>query len=158
MSVQVGIESKDRQAVAKILHRVLADEYVLLVKTKNYHWNVTGPHFSELHKLFDEQYVLISGFVDEVAERVRALGEKAIGTMQEFLKHANLRENPGKYPPPLSMVEHLLNDHEAVIRELRKDLDACAAKHKDMGTSDFLTGLMEEHEKTAWMLRSYLER
>lgn len=158
MSVQIGIESKDRQTVAKILYRVLADEYVLLVKTKNYHWNVVGSNFVELHKLFDDQYGQISVFADDVAERARALGEKTIGTMEEFLKFSNLRESPGKYPQAQAMIESLLNDHETVIRELRKDLDACSAKYKDMGTSDFLTGLMEEHEKIAWMLRAYQQR
>jgi starvation-inducible DNA-binding protein len=158
MSVQIGIESKDRQAVAKILHKILADEYILLVKTKNCHWNVVGPNFAELHKLFDDQYGQISGFADDVAERARALGEKTIGTMEEFLKFSNLRESPGKYPQAQAMIESLLNDHETVIRELRKDLEACSAKYKDTGTSDFLTGLMEEHEKIAWMLRSYQQR
>src|SRR3989344_5545011 len=129
MSVQIGIESKNRQAVAKILHKTLANEYVLLIKTKNYHWNVVGPDFSELHKLFDEQYVAISVFVDDVAERARSLGEKTIGTLQEFLKATTLRENPGKYPPAQAMIENLANDHEAIVRELRKDLDDCSEKY-----------------------------
>src|SRR3989344_5157988 len=157
MSVQIGIESKNRQAVAKILHKTLANEYVLLIKTKNFHWNVVGPDFTELHKLFDEQYAQIAVFADDVAERARSLGEYAIGTMEEFLKFANLRESPGKYPQAAAMIEALLNDHETVIRELRKDLQTCSTKYRDMGTSDFLTGLMEEHEKIAWMLRSYLQ-
>ncbi|OGR87750.1 MAG: DNA starvation/stationary phase protection protein [Elusimicrobia bacterium RIFCSPLOWO2_01_FULL_60_11] len=158
MSIHTGLESKDRQAVAKILHKILADEYILLVKTKNFHWNVVGPDFTELHKLFDEQYAQIAVFADDVAERARSLGEYAIGTMEEFLKFANLRESPGKYPQAAAMIEALLNDHETVIRELRKDLQACADKHQDMGTSDFLTGLMEEHEKIAWMLRAYQQK
>ncbi len=157
MSAQIGIESKNRQAVSNILNRVLANEYVLLVKTKNFHWNVAGTHFSELHKFFDEQYGQIAGFVDDVAERSRSLGEKTAGSLTEFLKLTSLKEHPGKHRESLSMVENLLNDHETIIRELRVDQEACSNKYKDAGTCDFLTGLMEEHEKMAWMLRSYLE-
>lgn len=157
MKTQIGIQDKNRREVVKILHRILSDEYLLLIKTKNYHWNVVGPDFDELHKFFDAQYEKLSGFSDEVAERARSLGEKTIGTMAEFLKNSTLKETPGNYPPSKKMVENLLRDHESLIRHLRQDLNDCATRLEDMGTSDFLTGLMEEHEKMAWMLRSYLE-
>ena len=157
MDAQIGIEKKDRSEVAGILNRALADEYVLLVKTKNYHWNVVGPDFSELHKFFDGQYEQISEFVDDVAERVRSLDGKSRATLAEFIKQSALKEQPGDYPPAVRMIENLLKDHEQIVRKLRKDLEDCSEKYGDMGTSDFLTGLMEEHEKLAWMLRSYLE-
>lgn len=156
MSIQLGISDKDRKEVVKILERVLADEVVLLYKTKNFHWNVVGPDFSELHKFYDDQYEQINGFVDEVAERIRSLGEKAIGTLNEFISKSTLKEKPGDDPAAGKMNEILLKDHEQLIRNLRQDLSDCDEKHHDMGTSDFLTGLMEEHEKMAWMLRSYL--
>src|SRR5581483_5832852 len=98
MNLNIGIEDKGRKAAAKLLGGVLADESVLLVKTKNYHWNVVGPDFMELHEFFDGQYGKIAGFVDELAERVRSVGEKAPGTMAEFLKDSGLKEKPGEVP------------------------------------------------------------
>ena len=156
MKTQIGIDDKNRSGAARILDRVLSDEYVLLVKTKNYHWNVTGPNFDELHKFFDAQYGELSGFTDEVAERIRSLGETPAATLAGFLKTAEVKESPGEKPKASKMVENLLKDHEGIIRRLRADLEACASEYKDMGTSDFLTGLMEKHEKMAWMLRSFL--
>ena len=107
--------------------------------------------------MFDQQYEKLSGFSDEVAERTRSLGEKSVATMTEFLKLAGLREIPGNYPKPEAMLHNLLKDHEQVIRKLRAELEQCAGRYHDLGTSDFLTGLMEEHEKMAWMLRAYTE-
>lgn len=158
MKIKLDIADKDRDAVVVILHSLLADEYVLYTKTRNFHWNVTGPDFHELHKFFESQYQELDEVVDETAERVRALGRRSTGSMAEFLDHARLKERPGTAAPKAAeMVEELLDDHEAVVRRLRKDLEDCA-KHGDMGTSDFLTGLMERHEKMAWMLRVQLEK
>src|SRR5581483_6587321 len=106
-----------------------------------------GPDFSELHKLFDEQYETLTEFVDDTAERIRSLGSKAAATLGEFLKLATLKESPGRFPPAEGMIQDLLAGHEQVIRNLRKDIDASASLFHDVGTSDFLTGLMEEHEK-----------
>lgn len=156
MSIGTGLGEKERAGVVKILQRTLADEYLLLVKTKNYHWNVVGPDFGELHKFFDEQYEKLSEFTDEVAERTRSLGAKTAGTLSEFLKLATLKERPGHLPAAKGMIEDLLHDHEQLVRNLREDVDAATSKFHDAGTSDFLTGLMEEHEKMAWMLRAYL--
>jgi len=157
MNPKIGLKDGARAAVVDILNRTLADEVVLYVKTRNYHWNVVGSDFGELHKLFEGQYEKIEDFMDDTAERARALGGKALGTLAEYGKATRLKEAPGVYPKASAMLGQLLADHEALIQGLRKDLDTCQAKHGDVGTADYLTGLMEEHEKMAWMLRSYLE-
>jgi len=154
MKTDIGISDKNRQAVAKTLNAVLADEYVLYTKTRKFHWNVTGPHFNDLHKFFEAQYEELDGIVDEVAERVRSLGHVSSGTLSEFSKQSRLKEKPGQNPEAKGMLQELLSDHEAVIRTLRTDVEACANDYADAGTSDFLTGIMEQHEKMAWMLRS----
>ena len=143
--------------MVELLTRLLADEYVLYTKTRNYHWNVLGLQFNDLHKFFESHYEELNDIVDDVAERGRTLGGKAIGTLEEFLKHTRLEEEPASYPDAPGMLANLLADHESVIRQLRNDLEACADQYKDMGTSDFLTGLMEKHEKMAWMLRAFLK-
>lgn len=154
--IETGILNKDREAAATLLNRLLADEFVLLAKTRNFHWNVTGMDFTALHGLLQKQYEDLDATVDELAERVRALGHTPLGSLREFLEAARPREVPGKLLAPEKMVGALLEDHESVIRNLRQDLEACANKHHDAGTGDLLTGLMEKHEKTAWMLRSHL--
>ncbi len=153
----IAIDERNRAAVGEILNRALADESVLYTKTRNYHWNVTGRLFYSLHKLLEEQYTALAESIDEVAERARILGVPAIGTMQEFLKVATLKEKPGDHPDAETMIRNLVADHEQIIRNLRGFVDATAEKHHDTGTSDFLTAKMEEHEKMAWMLRSFLE-
>jgi len=157
MKPEIGLLDKNRDAVVKILNTTLSDEMVLLVKTRNYHWNVTGPQFNDLHKFLDGQYGELNEIVDDVAERARTLGGMAFGTMGEFQKQARLKEHPGQHPSPKSMLSNLLSDHEAVIRTLRADLAICQDTHGDAGTADFLTGLLGQHEKMAWMLRSFLE-
>lgn len=157
MKPNIDIADKDRQAVAATLNVLLSDEYLLYTKTRNYHWNVTGPRFNDLHKFFEAQYEELDDFIDEVAERARALGERAYGSLSEFHQNARLKEQKGAVPDAPGMLKSLLEDHEALIRSLRADVDDAAA-HKDMGTSDFLTGLMEAHEKMAWMLRSFLTK
>jgi starvation-inducible DNA-binding protein len=141
-----------------LLNKDLADLHVLYTKTHNYHWNVTGPQFYSLHKLLEEQYEALAESIDAVAERVRQLDGFAVGTMAEYLELARLKEEgPGNFPSASDMVANLVNDHEAVIRQLRKDIDETANQHDDATTSDFLTGLAEAHEKMAWMLRTFLE-
>lgn len=157
MKLNIGISDKDRKSVVDILNQLLSDEYILYTKTRNHHWNVTGSDFNELHKFFEGQYEELDGIIDSVAERARSLGGKSLGTLAEFSKHARLKETPGEYPDAQTMIAKLLYDHEALIEGLRVSLKDCVEKFKDMGTSDFLTGIMEQHEKMAWMLRSYLE-
>ena len=158
MTLNIGISESNRDSIVKILNAVLADEYVLYTKTRNYHWNVVGPQFNDLHKFFEAQYETLNEVVDDVAERARSLGGKAFGSLAEFAQHTRLKEQPGKQPPALTMVANLQADHEAMIRALRADLETVMEKHNDAGTSDFLTGLMEKHEKMAWMLRSFTEK
>jgi starvation-inducible DNA-binding protein len=155
MKASIGLSERQRAPVVKILNALLADEFVLYVKTRRFHWNVTGPDFAELHEFFEGQYEKLDEVIDEVAERARALDGFAAGSLAEFLELARLKENRGRNPDARTMVRELLADHESVIRQLRADLRACA-KLGDEGTTDFLTGLMEEHEKMAWMLRAYL--
>ncbi len=155
--MNIGISEKNRAGAVELLNRLLSDEYVLYTKTRNYHWNVTGPDFSELHKFFESQYEALDGIVDETAERARSLGGNSLGTLKEFLQHTSLKEFPGDDPAAKKMIANLLADHESLIQALRRDLAVCAEKYQDMGTSDFLTGLLEQHEKMAWMLRSYLD-
>jgi starvation-inducible DNA-binding protein len=157
MKPEIGLLDKNRDAVVKILNTTLADEMVLLVKTRNYHWNVTGPQFNDLHKFLDGQYGELNGMVDEIAERARTLGGMAMGTMGEFQKQSRLKEHPGQHPSSKSMLSNLLNDQESIIRTLRADIGITQDTHGDAGTADFLTGLLEQHEKMAWMLRSFLE-
>jgi starvation-inducible DNA-binding protein len=156
MTPNIGIRDGDRQGVIAILNTLLADEYVLYTKTRNYHWNVTGLQFNDLHKFFETQYEALDDVVDEVAERVRALGGRAAGTLEEFRKSARLTEEPGVVPAARDMLAALLADHEALARTLRGDVDMVTERFKDAGTADFLTGLLEQHEKAAWMLRSFL--
>jgi starvation-inducible DNA-binding protein len=113
-----------------------------------------GPQFNDLHKFFEAQYEELNQIVDDVAERGRPLGSAAFGTLAEFTKHARLTEHPGEPLDARGMIGALLGDHEALIRQLRADLTTTMAKHHDAGTSDFLTGLMEKHEKMVWMLRA----
>ncbi|HXF65498.1 MAG TPA: DNA starvation/stationary phase protection protein [Burkholderiales bacterium] len=155
MKIDIGLSDAQRAPVVRILNALLADEFVLYVKTRRFHWNVTGPDFAELHEFFETQYEKLDEVVDEVAERARALDGLAAGSLAEFLKLARLKENPGRNPGAKGMIRDLLADHEALVRQLRADIGSCS-KLGDEGTADFLTGLMEEHEKMAWMLRAYL--
>ncbi len=153
----IGLTDQQCAGVAEILDRTLSDLFVLYTKTRNYHWNVVGEHFRDLHKLLEEQFEELEEAIDLVAERSRKIGAPALGTLKEFLQHASLKEQPGDYPDSFTMLSNLCADHEAVIQWLRQAADDCDDKYHDMGTNDFLLGLMQEHEKMAWMLRSYLE-
>ena len=157
MKPNMGLSDEQRAQVVKILMGLLADEYVLYTKTRNYHWNVTGLQFNDLHKFFESQYEELNDIVDDVAERARTLGGHANGTLSEFVQHARLKEQPGQFPPANEMVANLLTDHEALVRQLRADLTTYIDKYHDAGTSDFLTGVLEKHEKMGWMLRAFLE-
>jgi starvation-inducible DNA-binding protein len=157
MKPNIGLSDEQREGVFSILNVLLSDEYLLYTKTRNYHWNVFGPQFNDLHKFLERHYEELEEMVDEVAERARSLGGFAFGTMTEFVQHTRLKEQPGQYPDARHMLSNLLADHESLIRQLRVDLETCDEKFHDRGTNDFLTGLMERHEKTAWMFRAFLE-
>lgn len=156
-TVNIGLTDEQRQGVVNLLNGDLSDSYLLIIKTKKYHWDVVGPQFRTLHELWQQHYEAIALNIDAIAERVRQLGGYPIGTAKGFLDNATLREHAGDLPNAEAMVERLVSDHEQVIRNLRDHIDQCGDDYHDEGTADFLTGLMEEHEEMAWMLRSFLE-
>jgi starvation-inducible DNA-binding protein len=156
MKPDIGITQKNLRTSIDLLSTTLSDEMTLYIKTRKFHWNVSGESFMGLHKLFEGQYKQLEESIDEIAERIGKLGEKTIGTMKEFSKLSSIKEHPGKYNSTKDTLQELLSDHETVIIQLRKGIDHSAEKNKDAGTVDFLTGLMEQHETTAWVLRRYL--
>ena len=158
MKANIGLNDKQRAGVVALLAGTLADLAVLSTKTRNYHWNVTGPHFNDLHKFFEAQYEAIEAKIDEVAEFIRFFGEKAPGSLAGFLALTRLKEAKATDTPGAEkMIRNLLEDHEAIIQRLRKDIDTAGEKHQAADVADFFTTMLEEHEKTAWMLRSMLE-
>jgi starvation-inducible DNA-binding protein len=156
-TINIGLSEEQRHGVIELLNRDLADLYLLLIKTKKYHWDVIGPQFRTLHELWEEHYNALTISIDETAERVRQLGGYPIGTAAGFIEYGSLNEHPNDLPSANEMVARLVQDHEQVIRNLREDIDKCGDKFHDEGTADFLTAKMEEHEEMAWMLRSFLE-
>lgn len=155
--IEIGLTEEQRGGVVDILNGILADQYILYTKTRNYHWNVVGPDFSELHKFFESQYEELDEAIDEVAERVRAVGGVAAGSLKEFLRTARLKEAPDRALKAKEMIADLLSNHEETVRNLRTASETVMDRYHDSGTNDFLIGLMEKHEKMAWMLRAYLE-
>jgi starvation-inducible DNA-binding protein len=155
--INIGLTEAQRCGVIELLNRDLADNYLLLIKTRKYHWDVVGPQFRTLHELWQEQYEAIAENVDAVAERIRALGGYPIGTAEGFLRYASLKEHPNDLPNATEMVGRLMLDHEQIVRNLRSHISQISDDYGDEGTADFLTGLMEQHEDIAWMLRSFTE-
>lgn len=156
MKIDIGINDNDRKAIAAGLSHLLADTYTLYLKTHNFHWNVTGPMFQTLHLMFETQYNELAIAVDTIAERIRALGYPAPGTYAEFSELSSIKEEPGT-PSAEKMIQLLVEGQEAVVRTARSIFPA-AEKANDEPTADLLTQRMQIHEKTAWMLRSLLER
>jgi len=154
--MDTGISAKDRAAIAKGLSRLLADTYVVYLKTHNFHWNVEGPMFQTLHQMFMDQYTEAWNAIDLVAERIRSLGHYAPGTYREYLELARVKETPG-VPKAGQMVKLLIEGQEAVVKTAR-ELLPIAEKADDQPTLDLLTQRMQVHEKNAWMLRSLLKK
>lgn len=154
MSVSIGIPDTARKEIVAGLSRVLADSYTLYLKTHNYHWNVEGPMFHSLHAMFMEQYTELSLAVDEVAERIRALGEFAPGSYKDFAALTSVEEETGT-PAALDMVASLVAGHEQTARTIREVLPLTEAA-PDQASNDLLVRRLDVHEKTAWMLRSLL--
>ncbi|WP_350286955.1 DNA starvation/stationary phase protection protein [uncultured Croceitalea sp.] len=154
--INTGLSDKERFGSVQLLYHLLSDEFVLYTKTRKYHWNVTGMQFKSLHELFEEQYTDIESKIDEVAERVRSLGHLSIGTLKQFSKLTRLEEHEDEDSDATTMLKNLVADHETIASHLRKDLETAMDDYKDAGTSDFMTAFLEDHEKMAWMLRSYL--
>jgi starvation-inducible DNA-binding protein len=157
MDAKIGIKPKLLAKAAFELSKVLADEFVLYTKTRNAHWNVTGADFHTAHEFFEEQYEALDDVVDEVAERIRVLGHYAPATLKEYLKLTSLSEQTREKNTSQGFFKQLLSDHETLIIHLRAYIKIFAEEFDDAGTSDFITSLMEKHEKMAWMLRSHLE-
>lgn len=156
MKISIGLSTEQLKTSTDILSNVLADESTLYMKTRKFHWNVSGESFMELHKLFEYQYKEIEEVIDEVAERIGKLGSVTIGTMAQFVEMTRLKESPDEYPVRLKMIEELLKDHETVIKAIREDVEKCD-ESGDAGTTDFLTAIMKQHETVAWTLRRYLK-
>lgn len=154
MTVNIGIDSNQRQQIADGLSKVLADSYTLYLKTHNFHWNVTGPLFTTLHLMFEEQYQELAMAVDEIAERIRALGFAAPATYPEFSRLTAIEETEG-VPTAEEMIRLLVQGQETVVRTAR-EMISVAEKSNDLPTLDLLTKRMQIHEKNAWMLRSLL--
>ena len=154
ITIDIGLNPQQLQGSVAILNQILADEFTLYVKTRNYHWNVVGIHFHDLHKFFEGLYEELDVIVDEVAERARSLNGFAIATLADFSKITKIKEESGHNLNAEQMVKNLLKDHELLIRELRTCIAKTEEDFNDAATTDFLIGLMQRHEKTAWMLRS----
>ncbi len=156
MKTSIGISESNRKVVADQLAKLLADEFVLYTKTLNAHWNIEGPDFHSVHLYFEELYKEAAETVDSVAERIRVLGHYTPASLSTFLDLTHLTEKFKGENSSQAFIRQLLEDHESVITFIRSNVDEFAEAHKDAGTSDYITGLMEAHEKTAWMLRSHL--
>ncbi len=154
--IDIGIKDKDRKAIADGLSRLLADTYTLYLKTHNFHWNVTGPMFQTLHLMFETQYNELALAVDQIAERIRALGYPAPGTYSAYAKLSSIKETAG-VPKAEKMIGLLVEGQEAVARTARS-IFPVVDKVNDEPTADLLTQRMQVHEKTAWMLRSLLDK
>ncbi len=151
-AINIGINESDRTQITQGLKKVLADSYTLYLQTHNFHWNVTGPQFRDLHLMFEEHYTELAVAVDDIAERIRALGEFAPGTYREFVEYSSIKEVEG-VPAAKDMVDILTQSHEQVIRTCRETL-AIAQQADDESTAALVSDRMRIHEKTAWMLRS----
>lgn len=157
VEINIGISEADREATAAGLSRVLADTYTLYLKTHNFHWNVTGPQFNALHAMFMEQYTEMWTAVDEIAERIRALGVFAPGSYEAFARLASVEPATDDVPSADEMVAQLVTGHETVARTAREVIKIADAAG-DEPTADLLTQRLQIHEKTAWMLRATLDR
>ena len=156
MEINTGIPAEQRSAIVQALSRLLADTYVLYLKTHSFHWNVEGPMFQTLHQMFMEQYTETWNAIDLIAERIRSLGEYAPGTYREYARLTRVQETEG-VPRAEEMVKLLIEGQEAIVRTAREVLEVADAAN-DQPTLDLLTQRMQVHEKNAWMLRSLLKK
>jgi len=157
MKPEIGIKKENLSKVAQALSGFLGDEFLLYLKTRNAHWNIEGSDFHAMHKFFEEQYEQLDETMDEVAERIRMLGHYAPATMKSYLELTHLTELSREKNDSAGFIKELLGDHESIIIRLRENINLFASELNDLGTSDFITGLMETHEKMAWMLRAHLK-
>lgn len=156
MNINIGISAEDRKTIADGLSRLLADSYTLYLKTHNFHWNVTGPMFNTLHTMFMEEYTELSLAVDEIAERIRALGFRAPGSYAAYARLTSIAEASEEATKADEMIRQLIEGNETVVRTAR-EIFPSAERANDESSADLLTTRMQRHEKVAWMLRSLIE-
>lgn len=157
MKTEIGIKPENTAGVAQSLNRLLADEHVLYIKTRKAHWNVEGPDFLSMHRYFEEQYKQLEDMIDDIAERIRTIGHYTEASLAGFLAETHLSEESRTKNDSTGFIKLLLSDHETIIIYLRENLKRFDEEWKDAGSSDFIIGLMETHEKMAWMLRAHLK-
>ena len=157
MEYTMGIKPENLSKAATQLNIFLADEFLLYAKTKNAHWNTEGRDFYEKHKFYEMQFEELDKIIDDLAERIRTLGHYAVATLKRFLQLTHLSEGPEGMNDHMGFVKELLADHESIIIHFRENIGRFANEFHDQGTSDFITGILERHEKMAWMLREQLK-
>ena len=157
MKAKIVIKEGHIFEVTKMLSKLLADEYILTTKTRNAHWNIEGKDFFIMHKFFEQQFRELDELVDSIAEQIRTLGHFAPATLKVFLELAQLSETTKELNRSDSLIKILLSDHEQIISFIRENIQTVTEKLSDLGTADFLTGLISAHEKMAWMLRAHLK-
>lgn len=151
----LGLSDKVTKKLVNTLQKLLADEMVLYMKLRNFHWNVTGAQFIALHELFEAQYTELADVIDDLAERVRSYGVRAVGSLKETLELTRLDETT-KLKASRDMVAELVADHETLVRFYREAIEE-AGKHNSPGEEDLFTSLLQNHQKKAWLLRAHLE-
>ena len=156
MEPAIGIKPENLFKSADLLNIFLADEYILYTKTKNAHWNTRGRDFYEKHKFYEMQFEELDKIIDDLAERIRTLGHFAPASLKRFLQLTHFSESSGQLNDSMDFVKDLLADHESIIIHFRENIDRLANEFHDQGSSDFITGILEKHEKMAWMLREQL--
>ncbi len=158
MKTNIGISKENRQGATDILAKLLSDEFVLYTKTLRAHWNLEGHDFHTKHVFFEEHYNAIKQFTDSVAERIRKLGHYAPATLKEFLDLTHLKEKYEGNNTSHDYIVALLDDHDTIIQYIRENISKVEDELMDAGTADFLTGIMQEHEEMAWMLRATIAK
>jgi starvation-inducible DNA-binding protein len=157
MKTEIGITEENKQTIANELSKILADESVLSLKTKNAHWNIEGADFYEKHLLFETQFKQLDILIDSVAERIRSIGHYAPASLKDFLSLTHLTEESRGKNDSNGFIKELLLDHESIIINLRGNIETFSLSNTDFGTIDFITGIMETHETMDWFLRSHLK-
>lgn len=157
MKHTMGIKEENLSKAAAQLNIFLADEFLLFTKTKNAHWNTAGRDFYEKHKFYEMQFKQLDKIIDDLGERIRTLGHYASATLKSFLQLTHLSEAPRNMNDSTGFLKQLLTDHESIIIHFRENIGRFVNEFNDRGTSDLITGIMEKHEKMAWMLREHLE-
>lgn len=152
---KIGISPKKTDKISNALNQLLANQHILYIKMRNYHWNLTGTSFVEVHEFIEKLYSQLAADIDEIAERILQIGKTASGSMKEFLEHATLEEAEGAKIAQESAIQQLVNDYERMIRILREIISDFEENQNDPGTVDILTRIIQSYEKNAWMLRRY---